>query len=261
MKLLLTSSGITNSSIKGALVDLLGKPIAQSKALIVPTGVYPFKDGAYHAWNPIAGPRAAAMALLGWEAVGLLELTALPSIALKNWHQTVAEADAILVWGGDPLFLAYWMAESGLTDLLLTLAKPPVYVGVSAGAIATASLFSEAYAEPPNAAGRPLSTEDIVLPDGDVKRTLVTAHGMCLTNFAIIPHFENPDHLDASSANAEAWAAKLPVPVYAIDEESAVKVDNEIVEVVSEGRWKLFIPRKLASMELAINGSPLLGGA
>ncbi|MFA6113381.1 MAG: Type 1 glutamine amidotransferase-like domain-containing protein [Sphingomonas sp.] len=244
MKLLLTSSGITNPTIKGALVDLLGKPIAQSKALIVPAGVYPFRNGAYHAMNPIAGPRAATMAQLGWEAVGLLELTALPSIAPENWRADVEEADAILVWGGDPLFLAYWMAEAGLTELLTTLAKPPVYVGVSAGAIATASLFGEAYSELPGAAGRPLSTEEIILPDGDVKRTLVIAHGMGLTDFAIIPHFENPNHLDASSANAEVWAARLPVPVYAIDEETAVKVDNGIVEVVTEGRWKLFTPQK-----------------
>ncbi len=242
MKLLLTSSGITNPTLENALVDLLGKPIAESRALIVPAGVYPFKDGAYHAWNPIAGPRAAGMAQLGWKAVGLLELTALPSIARENWMATVEEADAILVWGGDPLFLAYWMAQSGLTELLTTLARPPVYVGVSAGAIATASLFGEAYTQLPGAAGRPLHTEEIVLPEGDVKRTLVTAHGMGLTDFAIIPHFENPNHPDASMANAEAWAAKLPVPVYAIDEATAIKVDNGRVDVVSEGQWKRFTP-------------------
>lgn len=244
MKLLLTSSGITNCTMKAALVELLGKPIAESRALIVPAGVYPFKDGAYHAWNPIAGAKASGMAQLGWKAVGLLELTALPSIARDNWVPTIEEADAILVWGGDPLFLAYWMAESGLTALLPTLAKPPVYVGVSAGAIATAGLFGEAYTQLPGAAGRPLSSEEIVLPEGEVKRTLVTAHGMGLTDFAIIPHFENPNHSDASPANAEAWAAKLPVPVYAIDEETAIKVDNGAVEVVSEGRWKLFTPRQ-----------------
>ena len=244
MKLLLTSSGITNPTIESALVDLLGKPIAECKALIVPAGVYPFKDGAYHAWNPIAGARAKGMAQLGWKAIGLLELTALPSIARENWVGTVEDADAILVWGGDPLFLAYWMAQSGLTDLLKTLAKPPVYVGVSAGAIATAALFGEAYTQLPGAAGRPLHTEEIVLPEGEIKRTLVTAHGMGLTDFAIIPHFENPNHPDASAANAEAWAAHLPVPVYAIDEATAVKVDNGVVDVVSEGRWTLFPPTR-----------------
>lgn len=242
MKLLLTSSGITRGAIEEALVDLLGKPVAESKALIVPAGVYPFKDGAYHAWNPLAGSKAGVMAQLGWQAVGLLEITALPSIARENWLPTVAEADALLVWGGDPLFLAYWMAESGLTELLPTLATPPVYVGVSAGAIATASLFGETYAELPGAAGRPLSVDNIVLPEGNIERVFVTAQGMGLTDFAVIPHFENPNHADASTANAAAWAARLPVPVYAIDERTAIKVNNGTVDVVSEGRWTLFTP-------------------
>ena len=145
MKLLLTSSGITNRTIENALVDLLGKPVAESKALFVPTGIYPFRGGPFYAWNPIGGPSAPRMCQLGWKAVGLLELTALTSIVRENWVSAVEEADVILVWGGDPLFLAYWMAESGLTDLLPTLSNRLVYVGVSAGAMATASRFAEAY--------------------------------------------------------------------------------------------------------------------
>lgn len=244
MKLLLTSSGIANRTLENALIDLLGKPIRESKALIVLTGIYPFKNGAYYAWNPIAGPKAPHLAQLGWEAVGLLELTALPSIEKANWLPAIEAADAILVWGGDPLYLAYWMAESGLTELLPTLSNDLVYVGVSAGAIATATTFVEAYGALPGAAGRPLTTEEIVLPDGDIRSTLVTAHGMGLTDFAIIPHFENVNHADASLANAEQWAARLDVPVYAIDEDTAVKVDNGRVEVVSEGQWKLFTPER-----------------
>lgn len=243
MKLLLTSSGITNPTLEKALVDLLGKPIAESRALVVPTGVYPFKNGAYYAWNPIAGSSASRLCQLGWKAMGLLELTALPSIDKANWLPAIEEADAILVWGGDPLFISYWMADSGLTDLLPTLSNDLVYVGVSAGAIATATTFAEAYTALPGAAGRPLTSQEIVLPEGDLKRTLVTAHGMGLTPFAIIPHFENKDHPDASLANAEAWAAHIPVPVYAIDEATAIKVDNGTIEVVSEGQWTLFPPQ------------------
>ncbi len=242
MKLLLTSSGITNRTIENALVDLLGKPIGESKALVVPMGVYPFKDGAYHAWNPIGGPRAHLLSQLGWKALGLLEPSVLPSIDRANWLPAIEEADAILVWGGDPLFISYWMRESGLTDLLPSLPGDRVYVGVSAGAIATASLFAETYPAPRGAAGDPLSSEEIVLPDGDIKTTLVTATGMGLTDFAIIPHFGNKDHHDASRANAEYWAAHVPVPVYAIDEDTAIKVDKGVVEVVSEGQWELFKP-------------------
>ncbi len=242
MKLLLTSSGISNRTLENALTNLLGKPIGNSTALIVPTGVYPFRGGPYYAWNPIAGSKAPHMAQLGWEGIGLLELTALPSIDRENWLSAVEEADAILVWGGDPLYLAYWMAQSGLTELLPTLSDDLVYVGVSAGAIATATVFAEAYGSLPGAAGQTLTVEEVVLPDGDIKRTMVTARGMGLVNFAIIPHFENPNHPDASLRNAEQWAARLPIPVYAIDEDTAVIVDNGNLEVISEGHWKLFTP-------------------
>ena len=34
----------------------------------------------------------------------------------------------------------------------------------------------------------------------------------------------------------------VPVPGYAIDDETAVKVADGAVEVVSEGHWKLFTP-------------------
>jgi len=242
MKLLLTSSGITNRTLENALVDLLGKPIGESRALVVPMGVYPFKGGAYHAWNPIAGPSAPRLCQLGWKALGLLEPSVLPSIDRANWLPAIEEADAILVWGGDPLFISYWMAQSGLTDLLPKLPNDLVYVGVSAGAIATAATFAETYSAPRGAAGRALTSQEIVLPEGDIKTTLVTAQGMGLTAFAVIPHFENKTHPDASLANAEAWAAHIPVPVYAIDEQTAIKVDNGTVDVVSEGQWKLFPP-------------------
>ena len=79
MKLLLTSSGISNKSIRNALVELLGKPIAEANALFVPTGVYPFRGGQYYAWNPIGGEAAPRMCQLGWKSVGILELSVLPA--------------------------------------------------------------------------------------------------------------------------------------------------------------------------------------
>ena len=242
MKLLLTSAGINNKSIRKALVDLLGKPIEESNALFVPTGVYPFRGGPYYAWNPIGGEAATRMCQLGWKSVGILELSVLPSIYRDKWLPSLAEADALLVWGGDPLFISYWMQQSGLTDLLPSLPGDLVYVGVSAGSIAVASIFAETYSVDRSCAGIPLTSEEIVFSSakGEYRRTFVTANGMGITRFAVIPHFEHKDHLDASSINAEKWAAKLSVPVYAIDDDSAIVVKDDSVEVVSEGQWKLY---------------------
>ena len=196
------------------------------------------------AWRAISGRGSSLLADLGWKSLGVLELSVLPSIEEAAWVPTVRDADALLVWGGDPLFLADWMRRSGLTDLLPTLRPEAVYVGVSAGSIAAATTFVETYPEPPRGNDEPVKSQDVVFatPDGDVDRLLVTGRGAGLVDFAVIPHLEHPDHPDASLANAEKWAAHIPAPTYAIDDESAVKVVDGAVEVVSEGQWKLFQP-------------------
>jgi dipeptidase E len=243
MKLLLTSAGIKNPSIQGALEDLLGKPVGESTALFVPTGIYPFARGPLFAWQAIGGSANSPLTQLGWKSLGLLEPTALPSIEEENWVPLVRETDALLVWGGDPLYLSYWMRRSGLAELLPSLGNL-VYVGVSAGSIATAAAFGETYTEPPGGKcdADVLSAEPAVFesPDGPVSRTFVRATGMGLADFAVIPHLDHPGHPDASLANAEIWAAKLPGPVYAIDDQSAITVTDGAVNVVSEGRWRLF---------------------
>lgn len=235
------SSGVTNASIRNALVELLGKPIEESSALFIVTGMHPFAQGPAGAYRAIGGAAQNKMAALGWKSLGLLEPTALPSIERPVWEPGVREADAILVWGGDPVYLAHWLRKSGLADLFASM-KDSVYVGVSAGAIATAHTFCETYGDPPKRDGEILKSETIPWDgeDGDTTANLVTAPGIGLVDFAIIPHYLNPDHGEVTDANAERWAAHIPAPTYAIDEATAVKVVDGAVEVVSEGRWKLF---------------------
>jgi dipeptidase E len=242
MKLLLTSSGISNPSIHDVLVDLLGKPIAESSALFVPTAIYPFPDGAGKAFQAISGKAKSPLCDLGWKSLGVLELTALASIDEEVWVATVQESDALLVWGGDPVYLSYWMKHSGLANLFPSLPPEMVYVGVSAGSIAMTSTFGETYSDPPQCSGERLSSEDIVFarPEGETIMTFVMAKGVGLVDFAIIPHVEYDDDYDV--ANAEKWAGRVPVPTYAIDDETAIKVIDGTVEVVSEGHWKLFNP-------------------
>ena len=244
MRALLTSAGITNRSIHDALVDLLGRPIAESNALFIPTAIYPFPGGPGMAWRAISGQTSSPLCDLGWKSLGLLELSVLPSIDEAAWVPSVRDADALLVWGGDPLFLAQWMRRCGLTDLLPTLRPEAVYVGVSAGSIAAATTFGETYVDPPRGTDGPLKAEDVVFttPDGQVDRILVTGQGAGLVDFAVIPHLEHPDHADASLANAQKWAAHIPSPTYAIDDQSAVTVADGVVRVVSEGQWQLFQP-------------------
>ncbi|MEP6755645.1 MAG: Type 1 glutamine amidotransferase-like domain-containing protein [Chthonomonadales bacterium] len=240
MKLLLTSGGIKNGSLESALVELLGKPICESNALIVLTGIYPFLGGGGMAMQAINGRFASSLSGLGWKSLGLLELTALPSVNRDAWVPTVQETDAILVWGGDPLYLSHWMRQSGMADLLPSLNA--VYVGVSAGSIATATTFGETYLPAPTHSAVPITTEQVIFESstGEMEMTFITAHGAGLVDFAVIPHFKNENHQEASLVNAEKWASMLPVPTYAIDDQTGIKVIDGVVEVVSEGEWKLF---------------------
>jgi dipeptidase E len=232
MRLLLTSSGISNPSIHYALVDLLGKPIAESNALFIPTAIYPHPRSAGMAWQAICGKAKSPLCELGWKSLGVLELTALPSIKKEYWVPSIEEADALLFWGGDVLYLCHWMRQSGLADLLPSLRRESVYVGVSAGSMAASGSVTV------------LTSEHIVFatPDGEISRIFVTAPGTGLVDFALIPHLDHERFPENSVANAEKWAARLPVPTYAIDDQTAIKVADGTVEVVSEGHWKLFTP-------------------
>src|SRR5580704_15560933 len=89
VRLLLTSAGIKNTSIHNALVDLLGKPIADSSALCIPTASYGHPmGGPGAAWRFITGKGATPLCELGWKSLGVLELTALPSIDEELWVPT-----------------------------------------------------------------------------------------------------------------------------------------------------------------------------
>jgi dipeptidase E len=229
MKLLLTSAGVKNTSIHDALVDLLGKPIAESDALCIPTASYAHPmAGPGRAWNFISGqePRCP-MTELGWKSMGVLELTALPSLDEDLWVPPVKETAVLLVNGGDALYLCHWMRQSGLADLMPSLLQNTVWVGLSAGSMVMTPRIGEDFVQ-----WRSPTGDDTTLG---------------IVDFSICPHLAQDGMPGNSMAEAERWAAEIPGPAYAIDDETAIKVVDDTVEVVSEGHWKLFTPSPVAS--------------
>ena len=218
MKLLLTSGGVTNPSIRDALVDLLGKPVGDSTALCIPTAQW---------GHPMCGPASVhgfvsgvppwgGMTSMAWKSLGVLELTSLPSIEEERWVPWVREADVLLVDGGDATYLCHWMRHSGLADLLPSLPET-VWVGVSAGSMVLTPRVGAYFVEWPSA------------PDDKT---------LGVVGFSIFPHLDVfPGN---TLAEAEPWAAEIASPAYAIDDETAITVVDGAVEVVSEGLWKHF---------------------
>jgi len=218
VKLLLTSAGIKNPPIRDALVDLLGKPIEECDALAIPTASYGHNSFA-GARRFVAGESHCPMVELGWKSVGLLEVSALSTLARGGWVAAIEAADVLLANGGDSLYLAHHMRESGLADLLPTL--DTVWVGFSGGSMVMTPRIGDDFKvwEPPSGGDRALGFVD----------------------FAIFPHLDHPDLPENTMADAERWFAGLDIPAYAIDDDTAIVwVDGEVEVVSGTGHWKLF---------------------
>ncbi len=164
----------------------------------------------------------------------------LSSVDDECWVPALHEADAVLVWGGDPVFLAYWMHHSGFAEQLSSLPEDTVYFGVSAGSIAAASTFVESYSAPRRGQGDELWNERVIFstPTGERPTYLVSAHGLGLVDCAIMPHVDHADPSDV--AIAAQWAATIPAPSYALDDQSALRVRDGVLDVVSEGSWTFY---------------------
>lgn len=224
MKLLLTSGGITNPTIRTALVDLLGKPIEECRALAVPTAEY---------GHPFCNPESvrrfitgaypdAVMCEAGWKSVGVLELTALPTIGAERWMPWVRETDVLLVDGGDANYLGYWLRQSGLADLLAML-PDLVWVGVSAGSMVMTPRIGDQFRQWKSPSGK-------------------EEEALGLVDFSIFPHLGYPDWPDNTLEAAHRWATKIPGPAYAIDDQTAISVIDGRTDVHSEGHWELLNP-------------------
>lgn len=223
MKLLLTSGGITNGSIRQTLIDLLGKPLSESNALFIPTAQW-----GHPACNPVSVWRSVASAWpdqtglcdLGWKSVGVLELTALRSIGEDRWVPWVGDADVLLVDGGEAVYLAHWMRQSGLGDLLPAL-RDTVWVGVSAGSMVMTPRIGRQFVEwDPTGSDETLGVVD----------------------FSLFPHLDYPGWSSNTSARAREWATDIAGPAYAIGDQTAISVVDGVAEVISEGHWEQLNP-------------------
>lgn len=232
MKLLLTSNGLSNNSIAKAFQELIGKDPKDSKVAFIPTaanGERGNKDWLIDDMHRIKEQ--------GYY-VDMVELTA---ISLEELRKTLQAMDAIFVGGGSTFYLSYWMQKSGLFDILPELLKTKVYAGISAGSMITGEslrLSSDVknYNEVIEHYG-PLADDDYDLtgpPGQSSSKTLK------FVPFLFRPHLNSDYFPRVRKDFLEKAATKISAPIYAIDDESALKIVDGSVEVISEGEWLLF---------------------
>lgn len=225
MKLLLTSGGLTNSSIAKAFQELIGKDPKDSKVAFIPTAANPERGNKDWLIDDLYRIKSRGY------YVDIIELTALKPAELKA---ALKEMDVIFVGGGNSFYLSYWMQQSGLFDMLPELLKTKVYAGISAGSMAICDNIKIS-SEVLEKLGE-LSDEDYdeLGPAGES-----SSKTLKLVDFVFRPHLNSPYFPNVREDLLKEVAEKLNVPMYALDDESALKVVDGRVEVISEGKWLL----------------------
>jgi dipeptidase E len=228
MKLLLTSNGLSNDSIAKAFQELIGKDPKEAKVAFIPTASH-----ASHGNKAWLIDDMYRIKKLGY-TVYVVELTALSAGEIMN---ILEDVDAIFVGGGNTFYLSYWMQRTGLFDLIPELLKTKVYAGISAGSIVAGATL---------------------LPSKAIKEGFIDEHyyeksvkgegsdkALRLVDIVFRPHLNSPTFPTVNKENLTKIAPQVEYPIYALDDESALKVVDGNFEIVSEGDWLFIDPEKL----------------
>ena len=218
MKLLLTSGGLTNQSISKALFELVGKKPEDTSVAFIPT-----------AMNVGLGDK-------GWfiddlsnikkqnpEFVDVVDISSLPK---EIWQPRLEIVDVLFFSGGNTTHLMRWIIESGLRDLLPEFLKTKVWAGISAGSMVTNPSLA-------------LSSKDKkIYYEENFGYKSEAALG--LVDFYVRPHFNSPDFPNVNKEYLEEIAKEIDAKIYALDDQSALKVVDGKVEIISEGEYLEF---------------------
>jgi dipeptidase E len=217
MKLLLTSTGITNKSIEDELVRLVGKALTEVVVAYIPTAINVARPTDKR-WMIENLERLDQMKV---GAIDVLDFSAVPK---DIWLPRLQKADVIMVEGGNPYHLMYSMKQAGIIEILKDLLNEKIYVGCSAGSV----ILGEKVV---TTAPRKYS-EEISEYKGD--------NGLGFVDFSIRPHFYRKDRPDFTDDKMQELADKFRSVFYAIDDDTTVVVEGKNIEVISEGKWGRF---------------------
>lgn len=219
MKFLLTSAGLSNKSIADALLDLAGKPFNQLKLAFIPTASNVEKGDKSWLIDDLNNCKK-----LNFAQIDIVDISAIPQ---DMWKPRLEEADILFFEGGNDFHLIHWLNKSGLKEMLTEMLKTKIYVGASAGSMVTSKNMSITHS-------KKLYYDDLSEQKYDDEI------GLGFIDFQIRPHFNSPDFPKANAKYLEEIAKEIPEAVYALDDNSALKVADGKITVISEGEWKKF---------------------
>lgn len=216
MKLLLTSGGIENDSMVRALRNLVGKDFTKANLVFIPTAANVEAGDKWWLINDLVKCKE-----LGFNEVDIVDIAA---VAKHVWEPRLQNADVLMFGGGNTSYLMEQLRKTGLAQELPNLLKIRVYVGVSAGSMITSPNLKEKEMQQ-------LYDEQVFDIESD--------EGLGLVNFLVVPHLNSPFFPHIKEYIDEV-AKGIDLPIYALDDQSAVQVIDNDVEVISEGEWKRF---------------------
>lgn len=216
MKFLLTSAGITNKTLVKTLTDLLGKPESETSVLFIPTAA-----------NTIQGDKGWLIDNLvqiqnqGYKSVDILDIA---SVSEHVWRARMEAADVICFGGGNEQYLAKVIKEKGIDKALSELLKTRVWMGISAGSMVVGQFLS-------------FDLMKVIYPE-EVYEEL--AEPLAYVDCLFIPHLNSEYFSQVRKNILERYKADLKFPLYACDDDSALKIIDGKIEVVGEGDYVVF---------------------
>jgi dipeptidase E len=214
MKLLLTSGGLTNKSIAKALFDLVGKKPEETSLVFVPT-----------ASNVEVGDKGWLIDDLknlqkqNFKSIDIADISAVPE---KIWRPKFETADVLFFEGGNSYHLMSWINKSGLVKLLPEFLRTKVYVGLSAGSMVTCKDLSVKL--------------NLWLYEEDSPK-VENIQCLNLVDFYFLPHLNSPDFNVRKESFIREVTKDITEKIYALDDQSALKVVDGKVEIISEGKY------------------------
>lgn len=231
MKLLLTSDGLCNETIRGALRDMLDEPTSQLKMVFVPTGADPVRGDKTWLVNDIS--RAKSM---GWQSFDVVNIAVVASWPKELWWGVFADADVIMFCGGHAQYLSYWLERSGLMEALPNMLQNKVYVGISAGSMVATSSLAMTSLRLNARYGDGKDRDSRHAPENQISDATLS-----LTTILFRPHYNSPNFPLIREDFMRKVAADHEQPIYAVDDQTAVRIIDGRANVISEGKWLLLV--------------------